>query len=143
MPAGTDIRIGDDERERSAAMLGEHFSAGRLDLAEFETRLDRVYTAKTRGDLDGVLVDLPPAHLSPAAPARSGWRPVPDAMAAWAPWALTGMICLAIWIATSLAAGRPLNFWPFWVIVPWGAVLLVRTQLGLTGGGCGAALRGR
>lgn len=143
MPAETDIRVGDDERERSAATLGEHFSAGRLDLAEFESRLDRVYNAKTRGDLAGVLVDLPPAHLPPAATVRSGQRPVPDARASWGPWALTGVICLVIWIAASLATGRPLNFWPFWVIVPWGAVLLVRARFGWTGGGCGAALRSR
>ena len=35
-------------------------SAGRLDQAEFNERLDRAMKAKTRGDLSGLFADLPP-----------------------------------------------------------------------------------
>lgn len=114
------IRIGDAERERSAAALGRHTALGRLTITEFQDRLDVVYAARTSAELDGVLVDLPPPGPVPRPAVRP---PTP----AWAPWALTGTVCLVVWLATSLAQGHPLGFWPFWVIGPWGAVLLART----------------
>jgi hypothetical protein len=40
------------------------------------------------------------------------------------------VIVLGIWLATSIAAGTLLPFWPVWVIVPWGAALLARTIAG-------------
>lgn len=40
-------RIGDAERERTAALLGEHVGAGRLELAEFEERVRSAYAART------------------------------------------------------------------------------------------------
>lgn len=49
----------------------------------------------------------------------------------WHSWVRTSLIVLAIWLATSLSAGGPRYFWPIWVIVPWGAVLLARW---ITGG---------
>jgi hypothetical protein len=32
---------------------------------------------------------------------------------------------LTIWAITSIAAQEFLYFWPFWVIVPWGGMLLL------------------
>lgn len=117
------IRIGDAEREQVAGALGRHLTAGRLTMSEFESRLDIVYAAKTRGELGVVLADLPSAKPPPRPPPAVE---VPPAVRAWGPWALTGAICLLIWVATSLAQGRPLGFWPAWVIGPWGVVLLAR-----------------
>lgn len=129
MPADhPNIRIGDAEREVHVSVLGEHLASGRLTMTEFEDRLDRVYRATTRGQLDEVLADLPHAVT-----ARPRTRPDPVhrvAPAAWAPWAVTGAICLLVWITTSLAHGGPLGFWPAWVIGPWGLVLLARTVAG-------------
>lgn len=118
-PVAALLRIGDAEREQSVAALGRHLGAGRLTMAEFESRLDVVYAARTRGELDEVLADLPASEPTrrPAAPSESR-------STAWTPWALTGTICLLIWIATSLAQGQALDFWPVWVIGPWGVVLL-------------------
>jgi hypothetical protein len=48
----------------------------------------------------------------------------------WAPWLTTAIIVTAIWLATSVGSGHPHPFWPIWVIVPWGAVLLTRTITG-------------
>jgi len=44
--------------------------------------------------------------------------------AAGASWLLAGVICSLIWIATCLVAGNMQDFWPIWVIGPWGFVLL-------------------
>jgi hypothetical protein len=123
MASDSTLRVGDAEREEVAAVLGQHMSAGRLAISELESRLDAVYTARTRGELDAVLADLPTTpvpHPRPQPP-RPGIPPATR----WTPWAVTGVICLLIWLATSLFQGHLLYFWPLWVIGPWGAVLMV------------------
>jgi Domain of unknown function (DUF1707) len=119
------VRVGDLEREKVAAALGEHMAAGRLALIEFEGRLDTVYAARTRGELDAVLADLPTTSLPRPRP-QPPWPGLPMG-ASWTPWALAGAICLLVWLTVSLIQGRPLYFWPLWVIGPWGAVLLAHT----------------
>ncbi|CAM3512336.1 hypothetical protein STSO111631_21985 [Stackebrandtia soli] len=59
------IRIGDADREATVARLHEATGEGRLDLSEFSTRVDAVYLAKTFGDLDALVDDLPGDGLSP------------------------------------------------------------------------------
>ncbi len=53
------IRIGDQERQSAAALLGEHWGAGRLDAAEFDERLELALTAKTDLELIRVFEELP------------------------------------------------------------------------------------
>lgn len=55
----SDIRVSDVEREEALTKLGEHMSAGRLDIDEYGERSAKVATAKTRGDLLGLFGDLP------------------------------------------------------------------------------------
>ncbi len=57
-----DIRIGDAEREEALKALGEHMSAGRLELDEYGDRSALVTTAKTRRDLLALFADLPQPH---------------------------------------------------------------------------------
>lgn len=128
---GTGIRIGDDERERGAARLAAEVGTGRLDLAEYERRVDRVYAARSRGELDAVFADLPAPHRAArAAPVRAGRVPPGFPLAAWVPWVAVNAICLVVWVATSLGAGHALPFWPIWVAGPWGAMLLLGTLSG-------------
>ncbi len=124
-----DVRIGDAEREQAAQRLNVHVGSGRIDLAEFEQRVDAVYGARTRGELATVLADLPEQARRPR-PVTS--RPAPGRVvtAAWAHWLLTSVIVLVIWAATSLGSGELLYFWPIWVIGPWGAVLALGTVTG-------------
>jgi hypothetical protein len=61
------LRIGDAEREAAAAELGEHYAQGRLTAEEHAERLDRVWAARTRGELGPVFRDLP-GRYGPAAP---------------------------------------------------------------------------
>ncbi len=56
------VRIGDREREQAAKALGDHYTAGRLDSSEFESRIELVHRAKTQRDLDLVMRDLPGRH---------------------------------------------------------------------------------
>jgi hypothetical protein len=112
------MRASDRDREMVIALLGEHTSTGRLTLAEFEERVGGATAALTLADLDRLLVDLPVAP--PPRPTVASNR----RHERWRPWLSTAAICLVIWAVTSLMAGGVLYFWPFWVIVPWGLVLV-------------------
>jgi hypothetical protein len=57
-----DLRIADSEREAAMTVLGEHMSAGRLNIDEYGERSAQVSAAKTRGELRALFVDLPPPH---------------------------------------------------------------------------------
>lgn len=59
------MRIGDQERERAAALLAEHFASGRLSHSEYSERFDAVWTARTGGDLKTLFHDLPAAGRHP------------------------------------------------------------------------------
>lgn len=63
-----EIRIGDAEREQAQTDLGEHYAAGRLDHDEYTQRLDQVWAARTRSELDPVFRDLPGPGPAPAWP---------------------------------------------------------------------------
>ena len=83
------IRASDDDRDRTASLLREHHAVGRLDAEEFNDRLDKTFAAKTVGELDDLLSDLPgidlyrlPDHGLPRRPAVPGSTSHLSAMAA-------------------------------------------------------------
>ena len=113
---GPEVRIGDAERNQVADALSEHFSAGRLDATELKERLDVAMGAKTRGELCGLLSDLPPLGAPPSeAPPRHRriamwlalgvlflavslpWHAGPWPWAPRVPWLLIGLIALVVW----------------------------------------------
>ncbi len=59
--AGPDpnLRAADADRERIAERLRKSHAEGRLDLSEFQERLERCYEAKTIGQLRELVRDLP------------------------------------------------------------------------------------
>ena len=73
------LRISDAERDQAAAALGEHFAQGRLTADEHTERLDRIWAARTRGELRPIFRDLPGS--------ASGTRARPDLVspAVWRP----------------------------------------------------------
>jgi DUF1707 SHOCT-like domain len=70
MVAGSGLRIGDAEREATAASLREHYAHGRLTIDEFQQRLDAAFAARTDLDLANVTNDLPHVPASTRA-----WTP--------------------------------------------------------------------
>jgi Domain of unknown function (DUF1707)/Cell wall-active antibiotics response 4TMS YvqF len=73
------MRVSNDDRERVAQVLHNAMAEGRLTVTELEERLDKVYAAKTFGDLEPLLRDLPignqAVHLTLPPPA-AGTQPV-------------------------------------------------------------------
>jgi hypothetical protein len=57
------MRVSDAERQAVTDRLADHFSSGRLDQAEFDERVGRAMSAKTRADLNGLFDDLPETGL--------------------------------------------------------------------------------
>ena len=53
------LRAADADRERTADRLRTGHAEGRLDLAEFQERIERCYEAKTFGELEALVTDLP------------------------------------------------------------------------------------
>ena len=53
-------RAADADREKTSERLRRHHAEGRLDAEEFQERVDRCYQAKTLGELDQLVTDLPP-----------------------------------------------------------------------------------
>lgn len=52
-------RASDAERDQTVSVLREHAAAGRLTLEEFSERTERVYAARTTGELELLGADLP------------------------------------------------------------------------------------
>jgi hypothetical protein len=141
------IRASDADRDRAASLLREHHAAGRLTAEEFSERLDRAFVAKTVGEIDALLKDLPgidlyrlpdaaltrqPRQRQAAVPSpgrgSGAWR------AAWGLWFTVTAVCFVIWGLTS----APGYVWPLWVAGPWGAILAcswLTTNAGRSGRG--------
>ena len=58
-PRNRDYRIGDAERQKAMDDLGKHFTAGRLDITEYDNRLTNVAEAIMWSDLIPIFSDLP------------------------------------------------------------------------------------
>ncbi|MCQ4195206.1 DUF1707 SHOCT-like domain-containing protein [Streptomyces parvulus] len=54
-----ELRASDADRERVAEVLRDALAEGRLDMTEFEERLDATYRARTYGELAPIIRDLP------------------------------------------------------------------------------------
>lgn len=127
----THIRVGDADRETVSHRLSRAVAEGRLTLTEYDTRLQRLYRAETRGDLADIVSDLPRSDAR-GEPKQQRKQSIPAwVVIMWMPWVAVNLLCLAIWLATG--AGY---FWPFWVAVPWGCALMIPSAIGVfTSGG--------
>jgi hypothetical protein len=135
VPGDPNIRASDADRDRAASLLREHHAAGRLTAEEFHERLDKAMEAKTLGDLDALMVDLPsidlyrlpdaslrrprpsgslPASGNPPAErhnkgsglqASDGGPLVPPGGAAWGAWAAFSMVLFVSWLAAGILTG--------------------------------------
>ncbi|HEY6785741.1 MAG TPA: DUF1707 domain-containing protein, partial [Trebonia sp.] len=131
------------DRERTVQLLREHHAEGRLDMEEFHERLNAAYEAKTMGDLDEILADLPgidlyrlpSAGLRPAPPGTGGWLPsrrpsssVTLKAGQWAAWTAAGAALALVWLTVGVISGG-LAWLPWFllIIIPWAIALRNRS----------------
>ena len=123
-----DLRASDADREMTVEVLRQNAGDGRLTLDEMTERIDHVYAARTLGELDVLVHDLPAAKPSARAGAMLpiGVTPgfVPGARrrrrrtVAWLAirLAIINVALIVIWFATGFHhAGT--DFWPIWPLV--------------------------
>ena len=103
--AGSGTRASDAERERAAEALRRHHADGRLDMEELEERTERVYAAKTLGDLDQLFADLPRLRSTEG-------EQQPRRLRLWPPAFPFPLIALLFAFAVVVSASVPFFAWP-------------------------------
>ena len=89
LPGAGGYLVGDADRNRTADLLKEAHAGGYLTLEEVDQRLSAALAARTRGQLDRLVADLPPewragqerargpagppARRAPALPPEAAW----------------------------------------------------------------------
>jgi hypothetical protein len=119
MAESLDTLVADSDRSTAADEMRQHSDSGRLTLDEFESRLAEVHSARTRGDLEHALRQLP--RSEPPASLRLRDR-------RWSSlaiqYALVNVICILVWAFSGSQGG----FWPKWVLL--GTLIMYLRRLG-------------
>jgi hypothetical protein len=122
------LRASDADRERVAEQLRHATAEGRLSPDELEERLEAVFAARTYGDLDKQVVDLPGQTVhrrerrERAAPASGMWaarglwlRPFPIVLALF----IFGPVLLALMLAAAVIIATVFSAWGVLLVVGW------------------------
>jgi hypothetical protein len=121
-PPSPDLRAGDQDREGVVEALRAHAAAGRLEASELEQRVGAALGARTLGELEPLLGDLPPLRVvrrrrrSALVARRAGQRVV-------VAWVVLAGALLAAWAAAGAGA-----FWPGRVLLGallWGVLPVI------------------
>jgi hypothetical protein len=148
VPGDPRIRASDADRDRVASLLREHHAAGRLTAEEFHERMDRALEAKTLGELDELMTDLPAIDLyqlpdaslrrGPTRPGQSllpadrGGHSSParftPGTVAMGAWAVVTSAMVAIWAVAAVVGGG--TWFPWWALIalPWIWAIIRRSQ---------------
>ena len=100
------MRAADADREATCERLRRHHAEGRLDAEEFQERVDRCYQAKTVGELEQLVTDLPPEPTS-----EGRFHPTRSRMIPLVP------IVIAIVVIAAATAGHHRHF-GLWLLIP-------------------------
>ena len=107
------MRASDADRQQVVEALRRHASEGRLTIDEFDERVGLAYEARTLGDLQRCMHDLP--VVTPGSSTHVARRGKRDPELAG--FVTISLILTFIWLMSG--AGYP---WPLWVIVPLGII---------------------
>ena len=129
-----DLRVSDVERTAVQERLRRAVGAGQLDLHEFDERLQGVWAARTRGELERVTLDLP--EPPPPPPPTPRHRVFSDTGGGTAMrvlstvWVSVVAVNVVLWLLVSLISEEPVHPWFIW-LAPSGAVLAVLYATGI------------
>ncbi|HEY1669929.1 MAG TPA: DUF1707 domain-containing protein [Trebonia sp.] len=143
MPGDPRLRASDADRERTAQLLREHHAVGRLTVEEFNERLEKTFAARTLGELDELLADLPAidlyqlpsAGIRPTRRGGSGPRlraddaVLPALDATWGGWVAGSALLLVTWVVIAIQIGG-LAWVPWFALIagPWALGLALRSR---------------
>jgi len=147
VPGDPRIRASDADRDRVASLLREHHAAGRLTAEEFHERMDHALEAKTLGELDELMTDLPAIDLYqlpdaslrrgptrpgqsllPADPGHAGPARFTPGTVAMGAWAVVTSAMVAIWAVAAVVGSG--TWFPWWALIalPWIWAIVRRSQ---------------
>jgi len=138
-PLEPDARAGDADRKRTAERLKSALDEGRLDLTEYDERLQTAYIAKTYRELDELVADIPGVTpISESAVEKSTTGAVVskdtsrrakmrDVKKSWTSFGGAAIFFTGIWAIGWVASGSMPNYWPVWVLGIWGVIALCHT----------------
>jgi hypothetical protein len=108
------MRASDADRDRVVDVLRDHGASGRLTTEELEERTDRALAARTHGELDRLLTDLPavPDERRRAARREAAWDGYSDHLRSYL---MVMALLVTIWALTGMG-----YFWPVWPALGWG-----------------------
>lgn len=112
-----------------AEQLRSAHADGRLDLAEYDERVQQAWAARTYGELETLTTDLPRPRPAAADETRAEVRQPRHqhgrgGRGAVAAWASVSLINVVIWALVCLFTLGWIYPWWVWIAGPWGAVLL-------------------
>ena len=107
------MRAADADRESVAERLREAAGEGRLSTEELEERLESAFAARTYGQLDAILGDLPGSRLTPRA-RRRGSGPAAPAVAILAVPLVLAAVAAIVFVVTGVLA-----VWMLWLAAGW------------------------
>jgi hypothetical protein len=133
-------RVGDQERERTVALLRRHYLRGRLSVEELMERLEVALTARHDSDVRLALRELPATWRDQAMEARSGlgetWRAARRTafvIAVWSLWWVTSLVLLIGFVVSVLLQGVSLTnsatFAALWLACTFAARRVARQRL--------------
>ncbi|CAM3302406.1 DUF1707 domain-containing protein [Stackebrandtia soli] len=136
-------RAADSDRKLTVDRLRHALDEGRLDLSEYDERIASAYQAKTYGDLDRLLADIPgtvPAgqsELEAVQPGAVTSREAVDKRRArrrkelrgiWSGFGGALIFFTGLWAIGWIASGNPPgHYWPAWIVGIWGIGALAST----------------
>jgi len=124
------LRASDEDREQVAERLRKAATEGRLLAEEFEQRLASALRARTYGELDLLVADLPSGRGHAAVQRRPRMPPVATVAAA----AVLAVVVMAVTAAALLILVSLYSFWLVWAVAVWWFVARRRRGAGRCGG---------
>jgi hypothetical protein len=131
MPSRAALRAADADREHVAERLRSAAAEGRLLTDELEQRLEAAFSARTYGQLDVVLADLPGGRVPVPRRRRSGVGLAGSALVLILALAVAvAVLVTALFVITGVFAG-----WLLWIVFGWLFLARRRRAMWLHSGG--------
>jgi Flp pilus assembly protein TadB len=108
------LRASDQDRDRIAERLRRAAADGRLLAHEFEDRLARALRARTYGELDELVADLPSGAVE-----RRGRSPIRQWVVPAAALAIAIPVALAVVAAVVVLVASLVAMWAVWMFIAW------------------------